>query len=117
MTRPLVFDSSALIALFEANDLAYRIWTRADQGQRLLITPAGAILEASCQRILKLTPLGAVEVHASLADRGQHHAPSVPDIPLSAIAETSGMTVLHLDKDFELIAEVTGQPFERIRAT
>lgn len=47
MTRPLVFDSSALIALFEANDLAYRIWTRADQGKRLLIVPAGAVLEAN----------------------------------------------------------------------
>jgi hypothetical protein len=27
-----------------------------------------------------------------------------------------GLTVLHIDKDFELIAEITGQPTERLNA-
>lgn len=57
----------------------------------------------------------AVEVQALLADRGQHRAPSVPDLLIAAAAELSALTVLHLDKDFELIAEVTGQPVERLR--
>jgi hypothetical protein len=30
-------------------------------------------------------------------------------------AERAGFTVLHLDKDFELIAEITGQAVERLR--
>jgi hypothetical protein len=30
-------------------------------------------------------------------------------------AERAGRTVLHVDKDFELIAEVTAQPLERLR--
>jgi predicted nucleic acid-binding protein len=29
-------------------------------------------------------------------------------------AEVAGLTVLHLDKDFDLIAEVTNQPVERL---
>jgi predicted nucleic acid-binding protein len=57
----------------------------------------------------------AVEVQAVLADRGQHRAPSIPDLVIAAAAELGGLTVLHLDKDFDLIADVTGQPVERLR--
>jgi hypothetical protein len=57
----------------------------------------------------------AVEVLSLLADRGQHRAPSLPDLIIAAIAELAGLTVLHLDKDFDLIADVTGQPVERLK--
>lgn len=56
----------------------------------------------------------AVEVLSELSQRGHHRAPSVPDLLLAATAEVAGMTVLHLDKDFQLIAEITGQPVERL---
>ena len=56
----------------------------------------------------------AVEVLTLLADRGQHRAPSIPDLIIAATAELAGLTVLHLDKDFEVIADVTGQPVERL---
>lgn len=59
----------------------------------------------------------AVEVQLVLADRGQHRAPSIPDLLVAAIAELSGLTVLALDKDFQLIAQLTGQPVERLRLT
>ena len=49
-----------------------------------------------------------------LADRGQHRAPSIPDLIIAATAELAGLTILHLDKDFEVIAQVTGQPVERL---
>jgi predicted nucleic acid-binding protein len=58
----------------------------------------------------------AVEVLTLLADRGQHRAPSVPDLIIAATAELAGLTVLHLDKDFDLIASVTGQPAEWLNA-
>lgn len=64
-----------------------------------------------------LTPAAedrACEVQALLADRGLHRAPSIPDLLIAAIAELAGLVVLHLDKDFELIAEITGQPTERL---
>ena len=56
----------------------------------------------------------AVEVQQALAYVGHHRAPSIPDVLIAATAELSGLTVLHTDKDFELIAEITGQPVERL---
>jgi predicted nucleic acid-binding protein len=56
----------------------------------------------------------AVEILTLLADRGQHRAPSIPDLIIAATAELAGLTVLHVDKDFDLIAEITSQPVERL---
>jgi predicted nucleic acid-binding protein len=56
----------------------------------------------------------AVEVQLALADRGQHRAPSIPDLLVAAVAERAGLTVLHVDKDFDLIASVAGQAVERL---
>ena len=56
----------------------------------------------------------SVEVLTLLADRGRHRAPSIPDLIIAATAELAGLTVLHLDKDFDVIAELTGQPVERL---
>jgi predicted nucleic acid-binding protein len=56
----------------------------------------------------------AVEVLTLLADRGQHRAPSIPDLLIAATAEFAGLTVLHCDKDFDIIVAVTGQPAERL---
>jgi predicted nucleic acid-binding protein len=55
-----------------------------------------------------------VEIQALLADRGQHRAPSIPDLIIAATAELAGLTILHLDKDFDVIAAVTGQALERL---
>jgi predicted nucleic acid-binding protein len=59
----------------------------------------------------------AVEVQALLADRGQHRAASIPYLVIAATAELAGLTVLHLDKDFDVIANVTGQPVERLQVS
>lgn len=56
----------------------------------------------------------AVELQLALAERGHHRAPSIPDLLIAATAELADLTVLHLDKDYELIAELTGQPTERL---
>jgi predicted nucleic acid-binding protein len=47
-------------------------------------------------------------------------SPSAPGHPpririIAATAELAGLTVLHLDKDFEIIADITGQPLEQLR--
>lgn len=57
----------------------------------------------------------AVAVQVALADRGQHRAPSIPDLLIAATAELAELTVLHLDQDYELIAAFTGQAVERLR--
>jgi predicted nucleic acid-binding protein len=56
----------------------------------------------------------SVEVLTLLADKGQHRAPSIADLIIAATAELAGLTVLHFDKDFDVIAEITGQPVERL---
>jgi predicted nucleic acid-binding protein len=65
-----------------------------------------------------LTPMiedRAVAVQLALARRSQHRAPSIPDLLIAATAELAQLTILHLDKDFALIAEITGQPVERLK--
>lgn len=56
----------------------------------------------------------AIEVQLRLADLGHHRAPSIADLIVAATAELVGLTVVHVDKDFDVIAEVTGQPVERL---
>jgi predicted nucleic acid-binding protein len=56
----------------------------------------------------------AVRVLTLLADRGHHRAPSVLDLIIAAVAESAGLVVLHDDNDFDLIADITGQPVERL---
>jgi predicted nucleic acid-binding protein len=59
----------------------------------------------------------SLEVQLLLADIGKHRGPSIPDLLIAATAELVGLTVLHVDKDFELISEVTGQPAQRLNAS
>ena len=56
----------------------------------------------------------ALDIQGQLARRGHHRAPSIPDLLIAATAEMAGLTLLHRDKDFSLIAETTGQPLELI---
>lgn len=65
-------------------------------------------------------PLGTSEVaHArrvqvALAGRGQHRGVPQSDLLIAASAEAAGVPVLHYDHDYDLIAEVTGQPMRWI---
>jgi predicted nucleic acid-binding protein len=56
----------------------------------------------------------AMEVQMLLADRGQHRGPSIPDLIIAATAELSGLTILHVDEDFDTITAITGQPIVRL---
>ena len=51
----------------------------------------------------------SVDVQASLAARGEHRALSLVDALVAAVAEARDLTVLHYDRDFELVAQITGQ--------
>jgi predicted nucleic acid-binding protein len=52
----------------------------------------------------------AIEVQTLLIAAGNWRALSVPDLVIAAVAERHGATVLHYDGDYDMIAEVTGQP-------
>ena len=132
MTNWLI-DKSALVRLAASPDAGQ--WAgRIERGLIRITTVtrleagysarSGPDLRAGLQRpplssmpVEYLTPAiedRAVEVLALLADRGQHRAPSIPDLIIAATAELAGLTVLHLDKDFDIIAQITGQPIERL---
>ena len=51
-------------------------------------------------------------MQAALAERGEHRGASLPDLIIAAAAERAGVTVLHYDADYDLIASVTGQPVD-----
>jgi predicted nucleic acid-binding protein len=128
-----LIDKSALVRLAASPDAA--AWaTRIERGLVRITTMtrletgysarSGPRLRAAFQQpplssmpVEYMTPAiedRAVEILTVLADRGQHRAPSIPDLIMAATAELAGLTVLHLDKDFDLIGEITGQPMERL---
>jgi predicted nucleic acid-binding protein len=56
----------------------------------------------------------AADVQDQLAGRGLHRSVAIPDLLIAAAAAAASLVVLHYDRDFERIAEVTGQPVEWI---
>jgi predicted nucleic acid-binding protein len=56
----------------------------------------------------------AVEVQDALASRSQQRGAKIADLLIAAAAEAVALVVLHYDRDFDLIATVTGQPMEWI---
>ena len=58
----------------------------------------------------------ATDVLELLAEAGplHHRRVALPDLLIAAAAELAELPVLHYDRDFELIAEVTGQPVRPI---
>ncbi len=56
----------------------------------------------------------AVEVQDALAARSQQRGAKIADLLIAAAAEAAGLVVLHYDRDFDLIAAVSGQPTEWI---
>ena len=53
----------------------------------------------------------AIDIQAELARSGRHRLP-IADLIIAAAAEAADLTVLHYDRDFDMIAEVTSQPVE-----
>lgn len=132
-TRPWLIDKSALVRLGDCQDSAqwaerierglvrittvtllevgYSARSADDMGDQLDLPPV------SMMPVEYLTPAAekrSVEVMRALAGHGQHRAASIPDLLIAAAAEYAQLTILHVDKDFELIAGITGQPAERL---
>jgi predicted nucleic acid-binding protein len=132
--RPWLIDKSALVRLGDCQD--QELWAERI-GRGLVHVSTVTLLEAgfsarsagdmgelldrpplSLMPVEYLTPAAekrSLEVLRILAERGQHRAPSIPDLLIAATAETARLAVLHVDKDFELIAEITGQETHRLQ--
>jgi predicted nucleic acid-binding protein len=87
-----------LLATARTGPVHREIW-----GERQLL-PRARIDEACLVR--------AIEVQAGLADHGQHQQVPIGALIIAAAAEREGLTILHYDDHFELIAAVTGQAAE-----
>jgi predicted nucleic acid-binding protein len=132
--RPWLIDKSALVRLGDCQE--QELWAeRIERG--LVHVTMTTLLEAGFSarsagdmgELLDRPPLSfmpveyvtpaaenrSLEVLRSLGERGQHRAPSIPDLLIAATAETARLTVLHVDKDFELIAGITGQETHRLQ--
>ena len=127
-----LIDKSALVRLPLAQDAEG--WSeRVERGLIRISTPTllevgmSAINEHDWEILTKGFPVNmslicisdkaerrALEMQHLMATRGQHRAPSVADLLIAAVAELEGLTLLNVDKDFELIAEFTKQPVERL---
>lgn len=72
--------------------------------------------QTSALDLLKFCPIGHKEwnrartVQALLAARGQHRGIPPQDLLIAAAAESARVPVVHYDHDYDLIAQVTGQP-------
>lgn len=132
MTTWLI-DKSALVRLYQSNEAD----TWIDRIKRGLVRitsvtllevgfsarSAGDLRSARLQPPLSLMPVEyltpmiedrAMAVQSLLSERRHHRAASIPDVLIAATAEIAGLEVLHVDKDFELIAEITGQATTRL---
>jgi predicted nucleic acid-binding protein len=54
----------------------------------------------------------AVTVQELLAETSRHRGAKIADLLIAAAAEAAGLVVMHYDRDFDLIAEITGQAVE-----
>ena len=128
-----LIDKSALVRLSQSLDTS--VWVERINSGLVHISPV-TLLEVGYSarsatdhtRLLQRAPIAAMPVEQLndtvtnralavqelLAQRGQHRAPSIPDLLLAAAAELTGLTILHDDKEFDLIAAVTGQPTANI---
>ena len=106
---PLAASARVAICAPVAFEVGYSARNRADYvalTDRLASFPSLAVTDADHRR--------SVDVQASLAARGEHRALSLVDALVAAVAEARNLTVLHYDRDFELVAKVTGQRQEWI---
>ena len=100
-----VLARAGLVATCSIIDLELGYSAR-NHGDHSLIT--------SQRRALPLAPLTqsvfdrALEVQGLLAQTGQHRVP-LPDLVIAACAEQNELTVMHYDRDFDVIAQITGQ--------
>lgn len=99
------------ISVLTKLELGFAARTAEEHRRRLAEPPLSLMPD---EHVIPATEHRALEVQHELARIGHHRAPSTTDLLVAASAELAGLTVLHVDKDFELIAEITGQPVERL---
>jgi predicted nucleic acid-binding protein len=102
LLRALAADGALFMTEIVALELLYSARNRADYETRwdgLDTLPWLHLTAPVAER--------ALEMQRTLAARGQHRRP-IPDLLVAATALEHDATVLHYDRDFDLIADVIG---------
>jgi predicted nucleic acid-binding protein len=102
---PLAATARVAICAPVAFEIGYSARSHEDYvaiTERLASFPSLPVTDADHRR--------GLEVQTSLAARAEHRALSLVDALVAAVAEVRDLTVLHYDRDFELVAQITGQP-------
>lgn len=104
---PRIDAGHVAIALVTELELGFSARSLDDheRTRRLLDQLVPVVMPARAERIAREVQQGLVEV-------GQHRAIGLADLLVAAIAEASGMTLVHHDRDFDRVAALTGQPTE-----
>lgn len=113
--KPVVAD--VLVPRIDAGLVAISIVTELEVGFSARSTRDHDTILALLGRLVPVVmPVQAEQMARDLqrwlVERGQHRAVAVPDLLVAATAQAAGLTVLHYDRDFDLIANVTRQPVE-----
>ncbi|MEO3799045.1 PIN domain nuclease [Nonomuraea sp. B1E8] len=87
-----------LEVLYSARDIAHY--------QRILRAQRECVLLPMDQEV----QARALDVQKQLVAISQHRGIGPNDLLIAACAEVHGATILHYDRDFDIISEVTGQP-------
>lgn len=98
-----VCDAVELELLFSARSLADRLHKKEQLGALFgwVATPENVWVRTH-------------QVQQLLTERGHHRSAGVSDLVIAATAEANNLTILHYDRDYETVAEVTGQPTQCI---
>lgn len=102
--RALAADGALAMCEIVALELLYSARSSADYEQRFTDLHSLPWLHVTSAVMTR-----ALDMQRALAARGQHRRP-LPDLIVAATAAEHGAIVLHYNQDFDLIAEVTGQP-------
>jgi predicted nucleic acid-binding protein len=107
--RPLL--EAGLVARCTITDLEAGVSARsAPDWSRTRVAPSPWPQASIDQSVLDR----ALEVQGQLAVQGLHRTVKIGDLIIAAAAERAELVVLHYDRDFDRIGEVTQQPTEWI---
>ena len=104
--EPLIASGQAARAAISDLEIGFAARNDTEWDRRMRALEVLALVETSARHVRR-----AQQVQRMLAARSQRGR-KIPDLLVAAAAEQVGYTVLHYDRDFDLISSVTGQSSE-----
>ncbi len=106
VVEPLVASGRGARAAISDLEIGFMARNEAEWDSRMRALEVLVRVETTAQHVRR-----AQQVQRMLASRSQRGR-KIPDLLVAAAAEEVGYTILHYDRDFDLISSVTGQSCE-----